>query len=97
MSLHSYLDKAETHVPEDDHSFGPDARRRAVDILVEAKTEYTMVLFGGISHGFATRADPSVPKQRGYLLFTILRGANGRRGIRRVGKRTSRGGGIELV
>ena len=67
------IDNAETRVPEDDHSFGPDARRRAVDILVEAKAEYTMVLFGGISHGFATRADPSMPKQRGCLLSPILR------------------------
>ena len=66
--LYPHFDEADTRTLEDDHSFGPDARRRAVDILAEAKADYTMVLYGGISHGFATRADPSVPKQREYRL-----------------------------
>ena len=35
-------------------------------MLVEHKKDYTMLLLGGVAHGFATRADPGVPKQREY-------------------------------
>ena len=56
---------------EDDHSFGPDARRRAVDVLVEGKKDYTLVLYGGIAHGFTTRADPRVSKQSEWLSVAL--------------------------
>ena len=55
---------------EEDQSFGHAARRRAVDILIEAKVDYTVVLYSGIEHGFATRADTTVPKQSEYFLQT---------------------------
>ncbi|KAH9923148.1 uncharacterized protein BXZ73DRAFT_103944 [Epithele typhae] len=47
-----------------DFSFSLESRRRATDILMEGKKDYSMVLYGGIAHGFATRGDPSVPTQR---------------------------------
>ncbi|KAH9923136.1 alpha/beta-hydrolase [Epithele typhae] len=51
-------------VPEDDYLFPTASRRRAVDILVEEKKDYSLVVYGGLEHGFATRGDPSVPNQR---------------------------------
>ena len=57
---------------EEDHSFGHAARRRAVDILIEAKVDYTAVLYSGIEHGFATRADTTVPKQSECFLQTCV-------------------------
>ncbi|KAH9923149.1 alpha/beta-hydrolase [Epithele typhae] len=47
-----------------DFLFPPESRRRAVDILIEGKMEYSLVLYGGLEHGFATRGDPNVPNQR---------------------------------
>ncbi|KAH6906039.1 Alpha/Beta hydrolase protein [Coprinopsis sp. MPI-PUGE-AT-0042] len=44
---------------ETDSTFPAASRRRAVDILVEKKATYHHQLFSGVSHGFATRADPA--------------------------------------
>jgi hypothetical protein len=33
--------------------------RRAVDILATKKATYHLQVFSGVSHGFATRADPN--------------------------------------
>ena len=83
---------------EDDHSFGPDARRRAVDVLVEGKKDYTLVLYGGIAHGFTTRADPRVPKQSEWLLRR-LPGLGGRADAetRRVGEGAGHAERVVLV
>jgi len=49
---------------ETDHTFPPESRRRAVDILTEIKATYHVRLFSGVSHGFATRGDPEVENSR---------------------------------
>lgn len=49
---------------EDDFTFPHAARRRAEDILVARKATYFIQIFGGASHGFATRPDPAVPGDR---------------------------------
>ena len=71
---------------EEDFSFTVDNRRKAIDVLVEHKKDYTMLLFGGIAHGFATRADPTVPKQREYSsAFRFYGSLGSRRADRRLG------------
>ncbi|KAL1950920.1 hypothetical protein VTO73DRAFT_69 [Trametes versicolor] len=50
--------------PEDDFTFPHAARRRAEDILVARKATYFIQIFGGASHGFATRPDPAVRGDR---------------------------------
>ncbi|KAH7925374.1 alpha/beta-hydrolase [Leucogyrophana mollusca] len=49
---------------ETDQAFPPESRRRAEDILVEMKAPYYFQIFSGVSHGFATRGDPSVDSER---------------------------------
>lgn len=49
---------------EDDFTFPHAARRRAEDILVARKATYFIQIFGGASHGFATRPDPAVRGDR---------------------------------
>ncbi|OBZ68577.1 Protein AIM2 [Grifola frondosa] len=49
---------------EIDHTFSLEARRRAEDILVEAKAPYFIQVFGQVSHGFALRGDPNIPAQK---------------------------------
>ncbi|TBU38236.1 alpha/beta-hydrolase [Dichomitus squalens] len=49
---------------EIDHTFPLDARRKAEDILVENKATYFIQVFGSVQHGFALRADPSIPVQK---------------------------------
>ncbi|THU90358.1 alpha/beta-hydrolase [Dendrothele bispora CBS 962.96] len=44
---------------ESDVTFPLPARRRAEDILIEAKAQYCIHVFSGVVHGFATRGDPS--------------------------------------
>ncbi|KAI0696878.1 hypothetical protein C8T65DRAFT_663083 [Cerioporus squamosus] len=46
---------------EEDFGFTTELRCRAIDILIDSK-EYSVVLCGGVSHAFATRADTSIPK-----------------------------------
>ncbi|KAI0640315.1 Alpha/Beta hydrolase protein [Trametes polyzona] len=50
--------------PEDDFTFPHAARRRAEDILVERRATYFVQIFGGASHGFATRPDPALRAER---------------------------------
>ncbi|OJT14002.1 Protein AIM2 [Trametes pubescens] len=50
--------------PEDDFTFPHAARRRAEDILVARKATYFIQIFGGATHGFATRPDPAVRGDR---------------------------------
>ncbi|KAH6874135.1 hypothetical protein BKA70DRAFT_1351029 [Coprinopsis sp. MPI-PUGE-AT-0042] len=50
--------------PEDDFTFSTESRRRGVDILTETKAVYYMQVFGGVTHGFATKGDISVPHIR---------------------------------
>jgi len=49
---------------EIDHTFGTEARRRALDILQEDGKKYHHQLFAGVEHGFALRGDPKDPYQR---------------------------------
>ncbi|KAF9444517.1 alpha/beta-hydrolase [Macrolepiota fuliginosa MF-IS2] len=49
---------------ETDHTFPPESRRRAVDILQEVNATYHVRLFSGVSHGFASRGDPNVENSR---------------------------------
>ncbi|RXW15381.1 hypothetical protein EST38_g10474 [Candolleomyces aberdarensis] len=44
---------------ETDSSFPTASLRRAVDILAGRKATYHLQVFSGVSHGFATRADPN--------------------------------------
>ena len=48
---------------EVDHTFPLEARRKAEDILVKNKATYFFQVFGSVQHGFALRADPSIPVQ----------------------------------
>ena len=54
-------------LPEIDHTFPLEARRKAEDILVENKATYFIQVFGSVQHGFALRADPSIPVQSEFL------------------------------
>lgn len=47
-----------------DNAFKPDLRRSVEDVLSAKKVTYYFQIFSGVSHGFATRADPSVETQR---------------------------------
>ncbi|KAI6017415.1 dienelactone hydrolase [Pisolithus microcarpus] len=49
---------------EIDEAFKPDLRRSVEDALSAKKATYYLQIFSGVSHGFATRADPSVESQR---------------------------------
>ncbi|KAI6135934.1 Alpha/Beta hydrolase protein [Pisolithus sp. B1] len=49
---------------EIDDAFKPDLRRSVEDALSAKKATYYFQIFSGVSHGFATRADPSVENQR---------------------------------
>lgn len=49
---------------ENDQAFNTESRRKAVDILREAKKPYHVQLFSGVSHGFAVKGDPDVPYER---------------------------------
>ncbi|THU90359.1 alpha/beta-hydrolase [Dendrothele bispora CBS 962.96] len=44
---------------ETDPTFPLPARRRAEDLLIEAKAQYCIHVFSGVAHGFATRGDPN--------------------------------------
>ncbi|KAI0696879.1 alpha/beta-hydrolase [Cerioporus squamosus] len=50
--------------PEDDFTFPHAARRCAEDILVEQGATYFIQIFGGARHGYATRADPELKRER---------------------------------
>ncbi|THU91058.1 hypothetical protein K435DRAFT_674892, partial [Dendrothele bispora CBS 962.96] len=47
-----------------DHTFPLPARRRAEDLLIEAKAQYHIQVCSGVAHGFALRGDPNIPDAR---------------------------------
>ncbi|KAK3376291.1 dienelactone hydrolase [Lasiosphaeria ovina] len=49
---------------EHDQAFNTESRRKAIDILQRDKKVYHLQVFAGVSHGFASRGDPSHPYQR---------------------------------
>ncbi|KAJ7725180.1 Alpha/Beta hydrolase protein [Mycena metata] len=49
---------------ESDFTFSTESRRRAENILAEAKAQYQFQVFSGVQHGFAVRGDPDVPDAR---------------------------------
>ncbi|KNZ77284.1 Protein AIM2 [Termitomyces sp. J132] len=49
---------------ESDHTFPLESRRRAEDLLVEAKASYHISVFSGVSHGFAVRCDLEIENER---------------------------------
>jgi len=55
---------------ETDHTFPLPARRRAEDLLIEAKAQYHIQVFSGVAHGFALRGDPNIPDTRKSLTFS---------------------------
>lgn len=61
---------------EIDHTFPAEARRKAVDMLIEDKKSYHLQLFGGVEHGFALRGDQNSPYER-RCSFRRLVGQNG--------------------
>ncbi|KAH6903414.1 hypothetical protein BKA70DRAFT_1300910 [Coprinopsis sp. MPI-PUGE-AT-0042] len=68
------------NVKKDDFTFSAESRRRGVDILTETKAVYYMQVFGGVTHGFATKGDISVahirkpfPSAANKTLLNILR------------------------
>ncbi|KAI0652747.1 alpha/beta-hydrolase [Trametes meyenii] len=61
----AFLDEGHfRRIKKDDFTFPHAARRRAEDILVEQKATYFIQIFGGASHGFATRPDPALKAER---------------------------------
>ncbi|OJT14007.1 hypothetical protein TRAPUB_9441 [Trametes pubescens] len=54
-------------MPEIDHTFPAEARRRAEDILVEQKATYFIQVFGSVKHGFALRGDMNVPVESKHI------------------------------
>jgi dienelactone hydrolase len=51
-------------VTETDHVFPPPKRHESEEILIKTKMAYQINLYGGVSHGFAIRADISKPDIR---------------------------------
>ncbi|KAJ7280042.1 Alpha/Beta hydrolase protein [Mycena rebaudengoi] len=49
---------------ESDFTFPLEFRRRAEDLLVQAKATYHIQVFSGVEHGFANRGDPNVEHSR---------------------------------
>jgi dienelactone hydrolase len=49
---------------EIDHTFPPDARNKAVEILQDAKKSYQLQVFSGVEHGFALRCNLNNPYER---------------------------------
>ncbi|KAH8655402.1 hypothetical protein BX600DRAFT_385175 [Xylariales sp. PMI_506] len=49
---------------EVDHTFDPESRRRALDIMQAGKKIFNYQLFSGVEHGFALRGNPDDPYQR---------------------------------
>ncbi|TFK63056.1 alpha/beta-hydrolase [Pluteus cervinus] len=49
---------------ETDKSFPAESRRRAEDLLIEAKAQYHIQVFAGVSHGFAVRGNPDNENER---------------------------------
>lgn len=72
---------------ESDFTFSTESRRRAEDVLIEAKATYHIQLFSGVVHGFATRGDPNVENSRESTSF---REQNQNLTYNRLGKRTCR-------
>ncbi|KAG6840326.1 hypothetical protein C0991_007439 [Blastosporella zonata] len=48
---------------EVDRAFPVESRRRAEDLLVEAKATYHISVFSGVSHGFATRCNLEIENE----------------------------------
>ena len=51
---------------ETDSTFPRTSLYRATDILAQGKKQYHVQVFSGVSHGFATRADPNDPNAREF-------------------------------
>lgn len=49
---------------ETDHTFGTEARNKAIDMLQEDKKDYQLQLFAKVEHGFALRCDLNNPYER---------------------------------
>jgi hypothetical protein len=56
---------------ETDSTFPRTSLYRATDILAQNKKQYHVQVFSGVSHGFATRADPNDPNAGGFLRLAI--------------------------
>ena len=50
--------------PEHDQAFTPELKAHANGIIPTLNVEYDYQYFPGLKHGFATRSDPSDPKQK---------------------------------
>ncbi len=59
----TFITRDPAYSAETDHTFPLEARRKAEDMLVANKATYFIQVFGSVQHGFALRADPSVPVQ----------------------------------
>ena len=57
---------------ETDLMFPKESRRRAEDILEEAKATYNVQIFSGATHGFGTRGDPNLEDSRMLNLLIII-------------------------
>lgn len=49
---------------EIDHTFPAESRRKAIDMLIEDKRDYSLQLFGKVEHGFALRGNQNDPYER---------------------------------
>jgi dienelactone hydrolase len=57
---------ADVNSIEEDFTFSLESRRKAEDILAKAKAQYSIRIFAGVAHGFASKADLSDENQSMY-------------------------------
>lgn len=57
---------------ETDHTFPIESRRRAEDLMVEAKANYHISVFSGISHGFAVSCNLDIENERMSLFLRCI-------------------------
>ena len=62
---------------EIDHTFPPESRNKAVDILQKAGKPYQLQVFSGVEHGFALRCNLDNAYERKWSIF-------GKRAVARV-------------
>lgn len=54
---------------QDDDTFSPESRNKAVKVLAREKKDWQMQLFPKVGHGFACRGNMDVPYEREYNII----------------------------
>jgi hypothetical protein len=59
---------------DEDFTFQPEARRKAIDIMRAGEKQWHTQLFTGVRHGFALRCNLDVPYERRHTFLFLYAG-----------------------